>query len=173
MKLRDVIVFNETYQVPERVQRIDTKGTHGWQLRYGSTKLFSDHSNDGSGALVSLTEAVTELHRRIDRLPAPSGLRADIAARKSSDLPVGISRPAPRLRAGRKVYEHVFNVSVPRGTERSTNMTVYIGTDNTLTPEREAEALAKAIGIRDKAAREHRTIKTKARRAGKHVIEIR
>ena len=52
-------------------------------------------------------------------------------------------------------------------------MIVYIGTDNTLTPEREAEALAKAIGIRDKAAREHRTIKTKARRAGKHVIEFR
>ena len=98
MKLRDVIVFNETYQVPERVQRIDTKGTHGWQLRYGSTKLFSDHSNDGSGALVSLTEAVTELHRRIDRLPAPSGLRADITARKSSDL--RSEYRAPRLDCG-------------------------------------------------------------------------
>ena len=173
MKLRDVIVFNETYQVPERVQRIDSKRTHGWQLRYGPTKMFSDHSSDGSGALTSLTEAVTELHRRIDRFPAPSGLRADIAARKSTDLPVGISRPAPRLRKGRNAYEHVFMVSVPRGGERSTNKSVYIGTDNTLTAEREAEALAKAIGIRDKAAREHRALKTKAKRAGKHVIELR
>ena len=173
MKLRDVIVFNETYQVPERVQRIDSKRTHGWQLRYGPTKMFSDHSNDGSGALASLTEAVTELHRRIDKIPAPSGLRADIAARKSTDLPVGISRPAPRLRKGRKAYEHVFMVSVPRGEERSTNKSVYIGTDNSLTAEREAEALAKAIGIRDKAAREHRALKTKAKRAGKHVIELR
>ena len=173
MKLRDVVVFNETYQVPERVQRIDSKRTHGWQLRYGSTKMFSDHSNDGSGALASLTEAVTELHRRIDKLPAPSGLHTDIATRKSTDLPVGISRPAPRLRKGRKSHEHVFMVSVPRGGEPSANKTVYIGTDTTLTAEREAEALAKAIAIRDKAAREHRTLKTRAKRASKHVIELR
>ena len=173
MKLRDVIVFNETYQVPEHVQRIDSKRTHGWQLRYGSTKMFSDHSNDGSGALVSLTEAVNELHRRIDKLPAPSGLRADIAARKSTELPVGISRPAPRLRKGRRAYEHIFMVSVPRGDNSSTNKSVYIGTDNTVTAEREAEALAKAIGIRDKAVREHKAMKTKVKRAGQHIVELR
>ena len=51
MKFREVAIFNgDVYQVPQCVQRIDTRATHGWQLRYGGTKLFSDHSPDGSGA---------------------------------------------------------------------------------------------------------------------------
>ncbi len=45
MKLRDVAIFNgQKFVVPQGIQRIDTKSTHGWQVRYQGTKMFSDHS---------------------------------------------------------------------------------------------------------------------------------
>ena len=51
MNTRDVVIFSgERFVVPQCIQRIDHLSTHGWQLRYGGTKLFSDHSQDGSGA---------------------------------------------------------------------------------------------------------------------------
>ena len=51
MKVRDVVIFSgERFEVPQGIQRIDHRATHGWQLRYGGTKLFSDGSPDGSGA---------------------------------------------------------------------------------------------------------------------------
>ena len=75
MKVRDVVIFSgERFEVPQGIQRIDHRATHGWQLRYGGTKLFSDHSSDGSGARAALEAAKRELVRRIGRLPAPSRL---------------------------------------------------------------------------------------------------
>ena len=61
MNTRDVTIFSgERFEVPPCIQRIDHLSTHGWQLRYGGTKLFSDHSNDGSGARRAL--ALAEQH---------------------------------------------------------------------------------------------------------------
>ena len=73
MRLRSVTIFcGLQFLVPEYIQRIDTKNTHGWQLRYGRvadepTKMFSDFTNDGSGAAKALELATAELNSRIDR----------------------------------------------------------------------------------------------------------
>ncbi|MDP1098101.1 hypothetical protein Q6288_28910, partial [Klebsiella quasipneumoniae] len=76
MKTRSVVIFSgERFDVPQCIQRIDHLSTHGWQLRYGGTKLFSDHSQDGSGARKALALATKELLKRIATMPAPSRLR--------------------------------------------------------------------------------------------------
>ena len=107
MKTRVVRIFTgATFRVPEHIQRIDSKHTHGWQLRYGKSKMFSDHSNDGSKARAALKLATAELIKRIAKLPAPSGLRRDIASNKGSQLPVGISGPIVRTRPGRNTRPH-------------------------------------------------------------------
>src|SRR5882762_5208682 len=92
MKVRDVTIFTgERFEVPQGIQRIDSYATHGWQVRYGGTKLFSDHTPDGSGASAALVQATKELLNRIAKLPAPSRLQRAPSGNKTSDLPVGIS----------------------------------------------------------------------------------
>ena len=66
LKFRKVTIFNgKVFKVPQCVQRIDVRSTHGWQLRYGGTKFFNDGSPDGSGAKASLAAATAELVKRI------------------------------------------------------------------------------------------------------------
>jgi hypothetical protein len=166
MKYRDVIIFSgHRFKVPEHIQRLDTKKTRAWQLRYGKWKTFSDHTPDGTGAEAALAAAIEELHKRIDRLPAPTGLKQDNSSSKNNDLPVGISGPISRTRKGRRVAEYNFGVTIPRFRDKPTNANVYIGTENTITDERYGEALAKAIDIRKKAERAFQAAKTKAKRA--------
>jgi hypothetical protein len=171
MGTRKVTIFSgDVFQVPASVQRIDTRATHGWQVRYGSredrTKIFSDHTNDGTGAAASLERAVVELHRRIKRLPAPTGLRRQIHANKTSELPPGISGPA--LRNGNtpgKTPYYCFQVSVPLPNGGNTTKAVYIGTERTRSDEREAAALEKAILIREQAVKKYEQAATRAKRA--------
>ena len=62
MKIREVVIFTgQKFSVPQGIQRIDHRATHGWQLRYGGTKLFSDRTPDGSGADAALEAATKEL----------------------------------------------------------------------------------------------------------------
>jgi hypothetical protein len=149
MKYRKVTIFTgEPYSVPEHIRRLDSNHTHGWQLRYGKWMMFSDHSNDGSGAKAALSAATKELLKRVDVLHAPTNLRRVANASKTSNLPVGISYPMPRMRKGRRVAEHYYGVTIPRFGNTPTNTSVYVGTDNTVTDERFELALAKAITIR-------------------------
>jgi hypothetical protein len=166
MKYRKVEIFTGTrFQVPAHIQRIDHKSTHGWQLRYGKWKMFSDHSNDGTGAKAALAAAAKELLKRIDALSAPTGLKRDIMPLKSSKHPVGISGPIGRTRKGRIVVEYNFGVTIPRFGDKPTNANVYIGTENTITKKRYKAALAKAVAIRKKAERAYQIAATKAKRA--------
>ena len=51
MEYRSRTIFSgQSLDVPKYIVRLDSRKTHGWQLRYGKWKMFSDHSNDGSGA---------------------------------------------------------------------------------------------------------------------------
>ena len=101
MLFREVEIFNgDRYRVPQCIQRIDHRATHGWQLRYGGTRLFSDHSSDGSGAEAALAKATRELVRRIATMDAPTTLQRAPSANKSSGLPPGISGPIVRGRVG-------------------------------------------------------------------------
>ena len=169
MDFRKVKIFTgKSFRVPEHIQRLDADATHGWQLRYGrgttETEMFSDFSNDGSGAAAALERAVSALRRRIKKLPAPTGLRTAPAQRKSSNLPVGVSGPVERYRAGRNIPSYSFLVSVPLASGGSTTRSVYIATANTMTAKREREARAKAIAIRKEAAAKFAVEKTRAKR---------
>jgi len=166
MKVRDVVIFSgERFEVPQGIQRIDHRATHGWQLRYGGTKLFSDGSPDGSGASSALAQATRELLARIARLPAPSRLQRQPNENKSSDLPVGISGPVVRQRQGGRVRDSSLSVSLPRFGDSPRRCSVYIGTENTYTEEKYRMALAKAILLRDRAEAAYQRAATKAKRA--------
>jgi hypothetical protein len=166
MKTRQVTIFSGArFEVPQGIQRIDHNATHGWQLRYGGTKLFSDHSQDGSGAVEALAKATKELLSRIAKLPAPSRLRRSPNENKSTDLPVGISGPIVRQRKGMTVRDCSFSVSLPRFGGPPMRRSVYIGTENTYSVERYHAALAKAIELREKAEKAYQRGATKAKRA--------
>ena len=166
MKLRDVVIFSgQRFTVPQGIQRIDHRATHGWQLRYGGTKLFSDHTSDGSGARASFERAKQELAWRIARLPAPTLLQKRPSDNKSSDLPVGISGPIVRQRAGARVRSCSFSVLLPRYGQSPRCSSVYIGTENTYTVERYQKALARAIEMRAEAEEAYQRAATRAKRA--------
>ena len=129
--------------------------------------MFSDHSNDGSKARAALKLATAELIKRIAKLPAPSGLRRDIASNKGSNLPVGISGPIVRTRPGRNTRDASFGVTLPRFGMKPTTRSVYIATENTYTLARYKTALAKAIELRRTAERAYQLAATKAKRAGR------
>jgi hypothetical protein len=171
MKIRDVVIFTgERFEVPQGIQRIDHLATHGWQLRYGGTKLFSDHTPDGSGASDALTQATKELLRRIAKLPAPSKLQREPSGNKTTDLPVGISGPIVRQRHG-GVRDCSLSVSVPRFGDSPLRRTVYIGTENTYSVERYNIALAKAIELRRNAEAAYQRAATKAKRAAGRTLQ--
>ena len=166
MKVRQIVIFSgETFEVPQCIQRIDHRATHGWQLRYGGTKLFSDHSSDGSGAAAALAKATKELLKRIAVLPAPSLLQRGPSQNKTSDLPVGISGPVVRLRRGGHTRDCSLSVLIPRFGQKPRRRTVYIGTENTYTLARYYEALDRAIEMRRQAEEAYEKATTRARRA--------
>jgi hypothetical protein len=165
MKFREVVIFSgHAFRVPQGIQRIDHRATHGWQLRYGGTKLFSDHTSDGSGAAASLEKATKELLRRIAKIDAPTTLQASPSANKTSDLPVGISGPILRTRRNSTLRDASLSVSIPRYGLKPQRRNVYIGTENTYTPERFELALRKAIEIRTAAEEAYRREATRAKR---------
>lgn len=166
MKTRDIVIFSgEQFSVPQCIQRIDHQSTHGWQVRYGGTKLFSDHSQDGSGAAASLAAATKALLSRIAKLPAPSRLQRKPSGNKTSGLPVGISGPIVRQRATSRVRDCSFAVSLPTFGATPRGRSVYIGTENTYTVEKYQIALAKAIELREQAEEVYQRAATRAKRA--------
>lgn len=166
MKTRELVIFSgEHFVVPQCIQRIDHQSTHGWQLRYGGTKLFSDHSQDGSGAAKALTEATKALLSRIAKLPAPSRLQRKPSGNKNNDLPVGISGPIVRQRESSRVRDCSFAVSLPRWGAKPSGRSVYIATENTYTVEKYQAALLKAVALREQAEEVYQRAATRAKRA--------
>ncbi|MEO5732678.1 MAG: hypothetical protein ABIN96_13935 [Rubrivivax sp.] len=166
MKVREVVIFSGAmFRVPQGIQRIDHRSTHGWQLRYAGTRLFSDHTPDGSGAAAALAKATTELLRRIATLPAPSRLQQAPSQNKPSQLPPGISGPVVRLRSGGRVRDCSLTVLIPHFGAKPVRRTVYIGTENTYTPERYEAALKRAIEMRKVAERVYADAATRVKRA--------
>ena len=169
---RREIFTGQAFDVPTHVVRLDSKKTHGWQLRYGKWTLFSDHSNDGSGAESSLAAAAAELARRIAKLPAPNGVRSEARQGKANDMPVGISGPVTRRRAGHSALQYYLQVTFPVSRGKPTNTSVYIATENTLTPEKYQAALAKAVALRDTGVRKFKLAATRAKRESVGVSSV-
>jgi hypothetical protein len=173
MKFRKVTLFNgKRFTVPQGIQRIDHRATHGWQLRYGGTKLYSDFTQDGSGAAASLELAIKELKRRIAKLPAPSRLQTEASANKQNDLPVGISGPIIRTRRG-TMREANLAVLIPRFGLPPQRRSVYIGNENTYTVERYLAALEKAIELRKEAEAAYRRAATAAKRVEGAALKVK
>lgn len=178
MKYVKVTIFTgQSFQVPDHIQRIDHRNSHAWQLRYGKWTLFSDHSNDGSGAKASLEAATKELLKRIDTLEAPSGLKKGVLAWKTSKLPLGISGPIEQKRKSRTFFEYNFGITIPRFGMKPTTRNVYIGTDNTITDQKIKNALEKAVAIRSEAERAYQAAATNAKRVNsrkkEHILSRR
>jgi hypothetical protein len=166
MKFRHIVLFSgERFDVPQCVQRIDHRATHGWQLRYGGTKLFSDHSSDGSGAAAALEAATKELVKRMSALPAPTTLQLAPSANKSSDLPPGISGPIVRERRGGRVRDCSLAILLPRFGKSPLRRSLYIGTEHTYTKEKFKEALKEATALRAAAEEAYHVAATKARKS--------
>ncbi|WP_396267148.1 hypothetical protein [Ideonella sp.] len=167
MRFREVVIFSgQRFQVPQGIQRIDHRSTHGWQLRYAGTKLFSDHTTDGSGAEKALNLAMDELQKRIRNTPPASRLQRAPSKHKRNDLPVGISGPVVRLRKGGTVRDCSLSVLLPRFGQASQRKSVYIATENTYTVEKFQQALDKAVALREKAERVYQKAELAAAKAG-------
>jgi hypothetical protein len=165
MKTREVVIFSgDTFTVPQCIQRIDKDSTHGWQVRYQGTKLFSDGTPDGSGASKSLDKATKELLSRIATMPAPVTLQRGPSAHKTSNLPPGISGPIVRARRNSKVRSASFSVLLPQFGKSPRITSVYIGNENTYTADRYRAALGKAINLRQKAEERYEEQATLSRR---------
>jgi hypothetical protein len=163
MKFRQVTLpSGQAFQVPQGVQRIDSQSTHGWQVRNQGSKFFSDgpHGDPQN----SLVNAMHELLARITSMPAPSALNPRPSANKTSDLPSGISGPIVRERPGRPMIAEL-SVLLPRFGREAEHKKIYIGSENTYTPDKYREALAKSIEIRTQAVDRYERAAAKARRA--------
>jgi len=152
-------------RVPEHIQRIDTRSTHGWQLRYGKpTMFFSDSKAPGANPRASLKLAIAALRKRLASMPAPTGLQRAASSSKQNDLPAGISGPILRQRPGRSAPECHFSVNLPRFGDKPLRRSVYIANQNTYSKERYQEALDAAIALRKQAEEEYQKAATAAKK---------
>lgn len=162
MKSREVMLASgEKFSVPQGVQRLDSKSTHGWQVRYQGTKYFPDST---AGPAKALDAATKELLRRIATLPAPVSLRRAPSPRKNSDLPAGVSGPILVRRSAAAQPAAVFSVLVPRFGKTNLVRKVHIGTRTTYSAARYEAALARALEIRTQGQTAYEAEATKARR---------
>ena len=166
MPIRTATLPNGTkIRVPEHIQRIDTRSTHGWQLRYGKpTLFFSDSKAPGAGARGALKLATDALRERLSTLQAPTGLQRAASSSKQNDLPAGISGPILRQRPGRTTPECHFSVNLPRYGDKPLRRSVYIANQNTYSKERYKEALAVALAMRQAAEAAYQEAATAAMR---------
>lgn len=96
MKFRDLVLpSGECFQVPQYLYRIDRGSTHGWQLRYEGSQLFSDHVSPCKGPQDSLERALRELEARMSRFAKPTLLKTNNASHKRLDC----DKLAPSLRS--------------------------------------------------------------------------
>ena len=153
MKSRKVTLpSGQSFQVSQGIQRIDSASTHGWQVRYQGTKLFSD--GESADAQRSLANATRELATRISAMPPPTGLKQGPSVNKTSDLPAGISGPIVRQRTGRALVA-VLSVLLPRFGMQAEIKTVHIGSENTYTVEKYLHALARSTEMRAAAVKRY------------------
>ncbi|RZL01747.1 MAG: hypothetical protein EOP36_10260 [Rubrivivax sp.] len=150
MKFRQVTLpTGHTFDVPQGIQRIDSKSTHGWQVRCQGTKLFSD--GESADPQQSLAKALKELLARTASMPAVlPRMNSAPSIHKTSDLPPGISGPIVRSRPGRALIAEL-SVLLPRLGLQPKIKSIYIGSQNTYTEDRYRAALAKGIELRKAA----------------------
>lgn len=161
MKFRTVHFADGTaLEVPQGIQRIDAKSTHGWQVRHQGTKFFSD--GPGGDPRQSLVNAISELVQRLRESPPTVPLREEASPRKQNDLPVGIFGPIVRQRDGRAAVAEL-SVLLPRFGRPAQTKHVYIGSENTYSVDRYLAALDRSQALRAEATEQYERDAAKAR----------
>lgn len=162
MKFRTVTLSSgATFQVPQGIQRIDAKSTHGWQVRHLGTKFFSD--GPSGDPQLSLVNAVGELLKRLHTGPISVLLRQDVSPRKQTDLPVGIFGPIVRNRPGRAAVAEL-SVLLPRFGRQAQTKNIYIGSESTYSVEKYLAALEKGQSMRAEATEQYERDAARAKR---------
>ena len=162
MKTREItLASGEMFTVPQGIQRLDSKTTKGWQVRYQGTKYFPDAE---VGPQKSFQAASRELMKRIASLPAPVTLKREPSPKKGSNLPPGISGPILENRGKSKTQAAVLSVLLPRFGTTNLVKKVHIGTPTTYTQARFEAALAKAMRMRQVSVAKYEVEATRARR---------
>lgn len=157
VKVREITLHDgERWLVPQGIQRIDTGSTHGWQVRYGGTRLHSDLA--AGGRLEALRHALDDLFARMTTLDAPVTLQGGPSRGKLSGLPAGVSGPIVRQRqvGGAVVRSASLSVLLPRFRASPVSTTIYIGSEHTYTIDRFEAALARAVALREEALAAYR-----------------
>lgn len=162
MKTRAVtLTTGETFTVPQGIQRLDSRSTRGWQVRYQGTRYFPDGT---AGPKRSFESATRELLRRINTMPAPVVLKTAPSPRKRTNLPPGISGPVLINKNVANRQAAVFAVLVPRFGQKNQVKRVHIGTPTTYSRAKYRAALARAIEIRSEGLAQYEADATRARR---------
>jgi hypothetical protein len=162
MKTREVtLASGEQFTVPRGIQRLDSKSTKGWQVRYQGTRYFADGE---AGPQKALQAATRELLRRIATMPAPVVLKRRPSPRKTSDLPAGISGPLLVSKKAGEQLSAVIAVLVPRFGQKNELKRVHIGTPRTYTKARYKAAVAQALEIRAEGLARYEAEATRAKR---------
>jgi hypothetical protein len=149
MKYRQTSLPDGTQlEVPQRVQRIDSDSTHGWQVRCQGTKFFSD--GPGADPRASLVKAASELLSRMRDTSPESAMRQRNSPRKGSELPVGLSGPIVRERPGRaRIAE--LSVVLPQFGTRPRIKSIYIASENTYSLDKFMAAVERGRVMREEA----------------------
>jgi hypothetical protein len=162
MRTREVtLASGEKFAVPQGIQRLDSRSTKGWQVRYQGTKYFADGE---VGPQKALEAATRELLRRIATLPAPVVLKRGPSPKKASNLPTGISGPIVVHRGDGGASSAVLAVLVPRFGQPNETKKIHIGTPNTYTRAKYRAALARALEIRAEGVAQYEADATRAKR---------
>jgi len=162
MKTRAVTLANgEKFTVPQGIQRLDSRSTRGWQVRYQGTKYFPDGV---AGPKKALEAATRDLLRRIATLPAPVALKRSASPHKTSELPPGISGPLLATKPGSGGQSAVLSVLIPKFGGRNQIKQIYIGTPTTYSHARYKAALAQALELRAEGVSLYEAAATKAKR---------
>lgn len=147
------------FKVPTHIVRIDIDkhgeaGTHGWQVRYRKkTKLFSDSNRKTRKQLIeSLQDAVEYLDSIYKGRSVQ--LKTKPAARKNNEImDVGI-RLVKRVKKSKNITEISIEVGAIKRADSPKRF--YVGTENTITPEKLQSKLVEARAHREQIVAKHK-----------------
>lgn len=135
-RCRVVFVFGDALDVPRHIVRIDTRSTHGWQVRFRKpSKFFSDGVSRPSQSLNAAKHYLRSIYA-----PVPKKTSRDQSRRPPPVKAVGITT--------KRDYRGHWYVVATSPQKSKADKRFYFGNDQTRTPTREAHAFKRACAAR-------------------------
>lgn len=160
MRIVHVPGWVRAFRTPRHIVRVDVNelgkaGTHGWQVRLKKpSKFFSDchYGNSKRGNPKASLEAAIDYLSSIYQGPRVL-VRTEPTSRKKNPLLGSGVREAWKQSKKKAVRELYIEASPPCHSRSPKRF--YVGTENTISPERYLKALAKAREARAQLVQEH------------------